>query len=73
MVKIYMITGLYQDTLTNSAGCDSIVTLKLKVKSASYSKKTILVTHADEIEKEFSYTYNGKEYKLAGNICRYSC
>ncbi len=46
--------GIYSETLTNSAGCDSIITLELLVEDS-----TLQITTINLCEGE---TYNGQEY-----------
>ncbi|MBP1677809.1 MAG: hypothetical protein H6Q20_2368, partial [Bacteroidetes bacterium] len=59
--KSYSLTGIYKDTLTNAAGCDSIATLELTVKTESYS-----TTKVDICSKEAPYLWHGKSYSLSG-------
>jgi hypothetical protein len=54
----YTESGEYTQTLTNAAGCDSIITLNLTVQSANAA--TITETACD------SYTYNEVEYTESG-------
>ncbi|MFN8308614.1 MAG: T9SS type A sorting domain-containing protein [Chitinophagales bacterium] len=53
-------TGTYFDTLTNAAGCDSLITLNLSVKNNSSS------TTSQSICQGQSYSFNGKSYSVAG-------
>ncbi|NCW47802.1 MAG: hypothetical protein EBV95_06740, partial [Actinobacteria bacterium] len=53
-------SGTYMDTLTNAAGCDSIITLNLTVNqpSASTISQTICAPN--------SYSFNGQSYNASG-------
>ncbi|MGP1514793.1 MAG: T9SS type B sorting domain-containing protein [Bacteroidales bacterium] len=59
--KIFTISTIYKDTLENTFGCDSIVTLNLLVKTIS---DTIIFDSINEGDK---YNLNGKEYAKQGN------
>ncbi|MDD4990806.1 MAG: hypothetical protein PHR83_01115, partial [Paludibacter sp.] len=59
--KTYTAGGTYQDTLTNSQGCDSIATLELTVKSASFSTTNVSICNSS-----LPYLWNGKTYTAAG-------
>jgi hypothetical protein len=52
--------GIYKDTLSNSLGCDSIVTLTLTVNSRTY--RTIF----DTICSNQTYSFDGKNLNLSG-------
>lgn len=56
--KEYNTSGTYIDTITNSLGCDSIVTLNLTVKPVSYTYLDTLVCD--------SIRWNGKRYVHTG-------
>jgi hypothetical protein len=58
--EIYTVSGSYIDTLTNTAGCDSIMTLNLTVNRSTTSSESI--TACD------SYTWpaNGLTYTVSG-------
>ena len=55
----YTESGTYTKTLQNIYGCDSVVTLHLKVNQTQYAEETI--TACD------SYTWNGETYTESGN------
>ena len=54
------VTGTYLDTLTNAAGCDSIVTLTLTVLSTSSTAISASICSGS------SYTFNGQTLSTAG-------
>ncbi|MBM3410332.1 MAG: T9SS type A sorting domain-containing protein, partial [Bacteroidetes bacterium] len=56
----YSATGTYTATLTNAAGCDSVITLSLTVKQPSASYLT------DTICSGNTYTFNGQAYTASG-------
>ncbi|UAY50815.1 sugar-binding protein [Ferruginibacter albus] len=57
----YSTAGTYAVTLTNAAGCDSIITLNLIVNSATAS-----VTSQTICPNQLPYTWNGKTYSSGG-------
>jgi gliding motility-associated-like protein len=59
--NIYNAAGTYKDTLTSAAGCDSIVTLTLTVKSAVTGAQAITICN-----NQLPYTWNGNTYNTAG-------
>ncbi|MDD4990805.1 MAG: gliding motility-associated C-terminal domain-containing protein, partial [Paludibacter sp.] len=59
--KVLRLTGVYKDTLTNYAGCDSILTVDLKVKVPTYS-----TTKTSICPSELPYNWNGKQYHFTG-------
>ncbi|WP_205514703.1 hypothetical protein, partial [Longitalea arenae] len=60
--NIYNTAGTYKDTLISAAGCDSIVTLILAVKSTVSTAQTVNIC-----SNQLPYTWNGKSYSVAGN------
>src|SRR5687768_10527680 len=56
----YNAAGTYKDTLTNAAGCDSIVTLTLNVNPAVTGTQTTTVC-----ANQLPYTWNGNTYDAA--------
>ncbi|HEX6427630.1 MAG TPA: gliding motility-associated C-terminal domain-containing protein, partial [Niastella sp.] len=56
----YNAAGIYKDTLTNAAGCDSIVTLTLNVNPVTGSQTLIICNN------QLPYSWNGKIYNAAG-------
>ena len=56
----YTLTGLYNDTVTNAAGCDSVITLDLTINVTTYD--TIVDTACDS----YLWTQNGMTYTLTG-------
>jgi trimeric autotransporter adhesin len=54
----YLVSGMYNDTLTNAAGCDSIVTLNLTINQPN--------TGTDLQTACSSYTWNGTTYNSSG-------
>jgi gliding motility-associated-like protein len=59
--KSYSLSGIYKDTLTNAAGCDSIATLELTVKAESYSTTAIAIC-----SNEAPFIWHGKSYSSTG-------
>src|SRR5439155_555804 len=59
--KKYNAAGTYKDTLMNTAGCDSIVTLTLNVTPALTSSQTVTICN-----NQLPYTWNSKKYNAAG-------
>jgi gliding motility-associated-like protein len=59
--KVLRLTGVYKDTLTNNEGCDSILTVDLKVKVPTYS-----TTETSICSSELPYNWNGKQYHFTG-------
>ena len=57
----YTQSGTYKDTLFNSVGCDSIVTLNLSIKKSS--RNSISVTSCNN----YSWWQNGITYKKSGS------
>jgi photosystem II stability/assembly factor-like uncharacterized protein len=57
----YNTSGTYQATLTNAAGCDSIVTLNLTINNSSSATETI--TSCDT----YTWPLNGNTYSTTGN------
>ncbi|WP_207516083.1 beta strand repeat-containing protein, partial [Longitalea luteola] len=57
----YNAAGIYKDTLTNAAGCDSIVTLTLNVNSAVTGTQTATIC-----ANQLPYIWNGNTYNTAG-------
>jgi hypothetical protein len=53
--------GIYKDTLTNVAGCDSIVTLTLNVNAVLTDSQTVTICN-----NQLPYTWNGKKYNASG-------
>ncbi len=58
--KIHKNTGIYKDTLQNAVGCDSIVTLDLKVKAKTSAVFNPIICNSG------TYTFNNKIYKISG-------
>jgi gliding motility-associated-like protein len=58
----YNAAGNFNVTLTNAAGCDSIATLHLIVKAATFSTTNISICAA-----QLPYVWNGNTYNAAGN------
>lgn len=58
----YLATGSYNDTITNSAGCDSILTLNLTVNENTFS--TIDTTVC---ETNLPFVWLGNDYLLTGS------
>lgn len=56
----YTTAGLYYDTLTNAAGCDSVITLSLSLLQASTSNITASVCQGQ------TYSFNGVSLTAAG-------
>ena len=61
---VYDSSAVYKDTLTNSVGCDSIVTLNLTINNNSTSTTT--ATACD------SYNWNGTVYDSSRCVYRYA-
>ncbi len=59
--KSYGSAGVFYDTLINSIGCDSVVTLNLTLKAATTSTINISLC-----PKQLPYIFNGKSYSGAG-------
>src|SRR5207237_248466 len=57
----YNTAGTYKDTLTNAAGCDSIVTLTLNVNAAVTGSQTVTICN-----NQLPYLWNGNTYNAAG-------
>jgi hypothetical protein len=57
----YTISGTFTKSFLNSVGCDSIATLKLKVKQVTYSTTTVSVCESD-----LPYDWNLKSYTESG-------
>lgn len=51
-------SGIYQDTITNSNGCDSILTIDVTISGDSYD--TLYVSSCN------TYTHNGQQYNSSG-------
>jgi hypothetical protein len=58
---IWTSSGTYQDTITNAAGCDSLLTIHLIISSGSITNQTI--TSCDS----YVWPANGSTYTLSGN------
>ncbi|GAB5538031.1 MAG: hypothetical protein Salg2KO_01340 [Salibacteraceae bacterium] len=58
--ETYTTSGIYVDTLTNAAGCDSIVTLDLTVNYSSSETQTEVAC------EEFTWTANNETYTSSG-------
>jgi uncharacterized delta-60 repeat protein len=58
--QTYTATGIYQDTLSNGVGCDSIYTLNLTI---NYSN---VYTQTETACDSFLWTVNGQTYSLSG-------
>ena len=68
--KVFKATGTYQDTITNTAGCDSVITYNVTINTATTSTQS--VTSTDSVisvlrEKylEASGTYLDTTYLIA--------
>ena len=59
--KAYSVAGTYRDTITNAAGCDSLMTLQLIVRGNSTSTSTINIC-----PEQLPYLWNGKLFAAAG-------
>ncbi|MCS3802336.1 putative IMPACT (imprinted ancient) family translation regulator, partial [Chitinophagaceae bacterium OAS944] len=57
----YNAAGTYKDTLVNTAGCDSIVTLTLNVNPAVIGSQTATIC-----ANQLPYSWNGNTYNAAG-------
>ena len=56
----YTISGMYNDTVSNAAGCDSIITLDLTVNQSTSS--TMTATSCDS----YTWSQNGMTYTISG-------
>jgi hypothetical protein len=61
----YSTAGTYNKTLVNAAGCDSITTLNLSIKSTSTSTTNISVC-----ANQLPYIWNGISYNAAGTYIK---
>ncbi len=61
----YTTAGLYKDTITNAAGCDSMLTLNLTVKPNSSSTTNIAIC-----SKQIPFSWNGNTYTIAGTYTK---
>jgi gliding motility-associated-like protein len=61
----YNTTGTYTKTLTSAAGCDSIATLNLEVKSTTTSITTLSIC-----TNQTPYTWNGQTYTMTGTYTK---
>ena len=59
--KIYNVAGVYKDTIANTAGCDSILTLNLTLKPNTASTTNISVC-----SNQLPFTWNGNTYNVVG-------
>ncbi len=57
-INTYTINGIYLDTLTAQAGCDSIVNSNLTINPAITSSQTIMICNGDSILVGSTYHYN---------------
>ncbi|MGQ8338919.1 Ig-like domain-containing protein [Sunxiuqinia sp. A32] len=57
----YIASGTFNDTIANTFGCDSVMTLNLTVNPASVS-----VTDTTICESELPFAWNGVDYPIAG-------
>ena len=57
---IYLSSGIYKDTITNSLGCDSIITLNLTIINSSSSSLSITACY------RFTWTQNSVNYLASG-------
>jgi gliding motility-associated-like protein len=60
---IFTAAGTFTATLTNSSGCDSIVTANLSVRTIATSNSTIAICAS-----ELPYAWNGHRYTQAGTF-----
>jgi hypothetical protein len=58
--KTYTQSGQYKDTITNVAGCDSVITLNLTINSGGPSSRTFNISACNQ------YVLNGKTYTQTG-------
>lgn len=58
--KTYTQTGQYKDTITNVAGCDSVITLNLTINSGGPAVNTFNINACNQ------YVFNGKIYMQSG-------
>lgn len=58
--RFYSATGTYTDTLTTSAGCDSVVTIQITINSLPSSNVNFTLCQGNSID------YNGQVYTIAG-------
>lgn len=58
--EIYTVTGLYNDTIPNAAGCDSIVTLDLTILQPTGSASSVSACTS------YEWTQNGEIYTASG-------
>ncbi len=56
--EIYTVSGTYNDTIANTAGCDSLLTINLTINGNSSSTEDTTVCD--------SYTWNGGTYTVSG-------
>jgi len=61
----YNVAGIYSKTLTNEAGCDSIATLNLTVKSSSTSTTSVSICQGEK------YSFNGSTCIVTGTYVAY--
>ncbi|MBE7174665.1 MAG: hypothetical protein INR73_29105, partial [Williamsia sp.] len=59
--KSYAEAGTYTDTLSNAAGCDSVITLVLSVNAVLESSASVTIC-----SNQLPYSWNGKTYRAAG-------
>lgn len=57
----YASTGIYSKTIVNAAGCDSVMTLRLNVKSATFSTNKVSIC-----PNQTPYVWNGSAYSTTG-------
>ena len=58
--KVISVPGVYRDTMLNSVGCDSVLTLNLSF----YPQQTVYIS--DSINEGESYTFNGQKLTSEG-------
>lgn len=58
--KTYTQTGQFKDTITNVAGCDSVITLNLTINTGGASIRTFNISACNQ------YVLNGKTYSQSG-------
>ena len=56
----YLASGIYKDTITNSAGCDSIITLNLTINNSSTSSLSIISCDS------YTWVQNSVNYLTSG-------